>query len=429
MFGWEYPPHITGGLGTACYALTKELTSLEDVQISFVVPKAHGDEIRGAVKIIGASNVNLSAKAIRLLKRMRLSVNPHFHPKLTAYTSPNQYQEFSIHHSTCDKPADKTHKTGKIDLSGGYGDSIFDEIEKYSIVAGEIASQEPFDIIHAHDWLTFKAGIAAKKETGKPLVIHVHATEYDRSGDNHNKNVFRVEQSGMKEADAIIAVSDLTRNIIIDKYHIPPSKVITIHNAVESVNTGKIDNPWRIGTKDKIVTFLGRITHQKGPEFFIEAAGMVLKRMENVRFVMAGMGDLMPRMISLVAQRGLSCKFHFTGFLRGNDVYRMLCASDLFVMPSVSEPFGIAPLEAIQSSVPVIISKQSGVSEVLKNAIKVDFWDIHAMADAIYAVLNYEALRDTLIKNGKPEVENMKWANAAYKIRELYYRLIYSKAG
>ena len=282
-----------------------------------------------------------------------------------------------------------------------------------------IAEETEFDLIHAHDWLAYPAGIAAKEASGKPLVIHVHATDFDRSGGKVNPDVYAIEKRGMDVADRIITVSNLTRNTVIEKYHIDPAKVITVHNAVEPV-VEKESSWFRKGMDEKIVTFLGRITMQKGPEYFISAAHRVLQKMNNVRFVMAGSGDLMNKMISHAAALKIMDKFHFTGFLKGNDVFQMLHLSDVYIMPSVSEPFGISPLEAMQSNVPVIISRQSGVAEILTHAVKVDYWDIDAMADAIYGILKYPALSKVFTKFGKQEVDDLKWENSALKVREVY---------
>ena len=222
----------------------------------------------------------------------------------------------------------------------------------------------------------------------------------------------------MRAADKVITVSNLTRNIVINKYNIDPKKVITVHNGVEPYHYKNID--FNKGVREKIVTFLGRITFQKGPEYFIEAAYKVLQKDPNVRFVMAGSGDMMNKMIRRVAKLGIATKFHFAGFLKGEDVFKMLTMSDVYVMPSVSEPFGISPLEAMSSNVPVIVSYQSGVSEILTHALKVDFWDIDAIADSIYGLLNYNALSKTFRNLGKVEVESLKWDNAAFKVNEIY---------
>ena len=300
-----------------------------------------------------------------------------------------------------------------------------EEINNYSIVAGVIARTYPCDVIHSHDWLTYPAGIHAKQVTGKPLVIHVHATDFDRSRGNVNPTVYAIEKDGMNQADHIITVSNLTRKTVIEKYNIDPAKVTTVHNAVEPLSEEiKAINIPR-NTKEKVVTFLGRITMQKGPEYFVEAAAQVLRKNNNVRFVMAGSGDMMNKMIRLAAQRNISDHFHFTGFLKGKQVYEMLKASDVYVMPSVSEPFGISPLEAMQVGVPSIISKQSGCAEILTNAIKTDYWDIDAMADAIYSIITYPAMYQQLKIEGKKEVDEIKWVYAGQKVIDIYNKVIH----
>ena len=309
-------------------------------------------------------------------------------------------------------------------FSGKYGEDLIEEVARYALVAGKIAKEENHEVIHVHDWMTFPAGITAKKISKKPLVVHVHATEYDRSGENINQQVFDIEQNGLKNADQVITVSDRTKDIIIQKYGIPSTKVKTVHNAIiPKPKAAPVFIP-KLEKKEKIVTFLGRVTYQKGPDYFIEVASKVLAKSDNVRFVMAGSGDMLERMIMLAAERRIGSKFHFTGFLKGEEVSTMYKMSDVYVMPSVSEPFGIAPLEAMQENVPVIISKQSGVSEVLKHAIKVDFWDTDAMANAIHALLNYRGLSELFIRKGKSEISNLKWDSAAHKIKTLYESLL-----
>jgi len=268
--------------------------------------------------------------------------------------------------------------------------------------------------------LTYPAGIHAKQISGKPMVIHVHATDYDRSRGNVNPEVYAIEKNGMDFADHIITVSNLTRNTVIEKYHQDPSKVTTVHNAVEPLSQDIVSIQDKRGVKDKVVTFLGRITMQKGPEYFVEAAAKVLEKADNVRFVMAGSGDMMDQMIRLAASRNISDRFHFTGFMKGKQVYEVLKSSDVYVMPSVSEPFGISPLEAMQCGVPSIISKQSGCAEILDYAVKVDYWDIEAMADAIYGIITYPAMYQFLKEEGKREVDNIKWEYAGQKVRRIY---------
>jgi len=422
MFGWEFPPHISGGLGTACYGLTKGLHSVGVNDILFVVPKAYGDEDSSKVSIIDAGEVVISDRIIdysTFFQKMRfIEVGSSLRP----YSSPEEYEKLSESMQENSKYLIQSSFSGKLSFSGGYGQNLYQEIANYAAVASIIASKYSFDVIHAHDWLAYPAGIAAKIISGKPLVVHVHATDFDRSGGSVNPSVYEIEKSGMEAADKVIAVSNLTRNIIIEKYGIDPNKVVTVHNAVEPLVDHELLKMQR-SIDDKIVTFLGRVTMQKGPEYFIEAAHLVLQKMKNVRFVMAGSGDMLNRMIWRVATLKIGDRFHFTGFLKGDDVQHMFSMSDVYVMPSISEPFGISPLEAMQSNVPVIISRQSGVSEILKHAIKVDFWDIHAMADAIYGILKYEGLPDMFKKHARVEVDNLKWEHAAEKVKEIYQSL------
>lgn len=414
MFGWEFPPHISGGLGTACYGLTKALYN-KDVEIIFVVPKAFGDEDNSQIRLLAANQVvnTLSKQESEKIdqKVSYIQINS----KILPYIGEQDY--YKILHSNS-KTQSSTEV--KFDFKGGYGENLLEEVERYAFVAASIAKQNTFDVIHAHDWLCYKAGVIAKQISNKPLIVHVHATEYDRSGENINQDVYRVEKYGMDNADKIVAVSDFTRNIIINKYHQSPDKVITIHNGVEQNNSKEYANKAK---NKKIVSFIGRITFQKGPDYFIEAAEKVLKKDKNFLFIMAGKGDMLNKMVALVAKKRISKNFLFTGFLKGEEVNQLLSQSDMFIMPSVSEPFGIAPLEAMQNAVPTIISKQSGVSEVLRNTIKVDFWDTDAIANAIYAIGNYPTLSNKLSKEGKAEAINTTWAKAAEKLVELYNQM------
>lgn len=425
MFGWEFPPHIAGGLGTACYGIVKGLAH-NGVQTMFVMPSASGDEDRSAADIINASEISVDVSSTMNVDDFLDKVQfVHIGTNMVPYLDPvefhslveedrkRQVRDFSIHYG-------QTYK-----FSGKYGSNLMEEVARYAMVGGTIAMTHKgeFDVIHAHDWLTYMAGIAAKRLSGKPLVVHVHATSFDRSSDNNiDTRVYDIEKRGMEAADRVITVSDLTRNIVITKYGIDPSKVVTVHNAVDF--SGRSEIQVERGVKEKVVTFLGRITFQKGPEYFIEAAAKILKKCKNVRFVMAGSGDMMNRSIRQVARLGISDRFHFTGFLRGAEVQKMFALSDVYVMPSVSEPFGISPLEAMRSGVPSVISRQSGAAEVLKYAFKVDFWDVDAMADEIYALLQYPALADFASKYGYDEVNTLKWNNAAAKIKSVYESVI-----
>ncbi|HQP05079.1 MAG TPA: glycosyltransferase family 4 protein [Bacteroidales bacterium] len=421
MFGWEFPPHITGGLGTACYGLTKALSSL-NVEMIFVVPRLFGDENAPFMRLRNASDIEIATDSeeqkLFWEKLQYIEVNS----RLIPYLDPELYSK--LFENTLLNTEEIKYRifSKKFSFSGEYGPNLMEEVSRYAVIASAIALQNNFDVIHSHDWLTYPAGIAAKEVSGKPLVIHVHATEFDRSGENINQNVYDIERKGMLAADRIITVSNLTRRIVIEKYGISEDKVFTVYNGVQTGNFSEPD--FTRGVSEKIVTFLGRITYQKGPDYFVEAANLVINKDPNVRFVMAGSGDMLTRMIKRVAKLGIADKFHFTGFLKGADVHRMFAISDVYVMPSVSEPFGISPLEAMTANVPVIISKQSGVSEILNHAIKIDFWDIDEMADSIYGLLHYEGLTTMFKKYGRSEVEQLKWDHAAFRVKEIYESLV-----
>jgi glycosyltransferase involved in cell wall biosynthesis len=423
MFGWEFPPHISGGLGTACYGLTKGLNAVGGMEITFMVPKAFGDEEQNTIRLIGANDIDVGDSWVDYRKLLEQIKYIQVGSNIIPYASPEEYEKLSREIKNKRKELIHTRFGGKFKFTGGYGASLFQEISNYAIVSSRVSRDIQFDVIHAHDWLTYPAGIAAKEASGKPLIIHVHATDFDRSGGSVNPGVFEIEKRGMDAADKIIAVSNLTRNTIINNYGIDSEKVFTVYNAVEPAENWMQADQSSM-SEDRVVTFLGRVTLQKGPEYFIEAAKLVLQKMKNVQFVMAGSGELLVRSIHRIAELGIGERFHFTGFLKGDDVKRMFSLSDVYVMPSVSEPFGISPLEAMQSNVPVIISRQSGVSEILKHAIKIDFWDVHAMADAIYAILNYRGLSSFFRKYGKHEVDNLKWENTAHKVKEIYESLV-----
>ncbi len=455
MFGWEFPPHISGGLGTACYGLTKALSKISDTEILFVVPKSYGDEDTSSLSLIGASEIS----SVDILKRpfgkeidaeiltkfQLLEIKSLLHPYLSEDEFDNFLKERHLNPSQLQITADKKifyTKNGKINelnyndlhpeiikseekflFTGKYGSNLMAEVSNFAKVAAHLAKNHDFNIIHAHDWLTYPAGITAKQISGKPLVIHVHATEFDRVSEGQiNPNVYETEKAGMEYADKIITVSNLTRNQIIEHYgaHLAP-KITTVYNGVEpSKNENKTFSK---NGDHRIVTFLGRITHQKGPEYFIQAACKVLKRVDKVSFVMAGNGDLFRPMISYASQQKIMKHFFFTDFLKGEDVDKMYALSDVYVMPSVSEPFGISPLEAMRFGVPVIISKQSGVAEVLEGAIKVDYWDVDALADAIYGTLTYKGLSSHL-KKSKILTDNLNWDTAAKNVHDVYLKAL-----
>lgn len=450
MFGWEFPPHISGGLGTACFGLTESLAKAY-TKILFVIPKAGKVNTEDRLQIISASNIDIPVSSIiklkiqhqeqgsksEIAKSIRNLEVIGVHAELTPYTTQDILSEavpltkwnYQFSESSFPTPYWKTVQPNvlvgaRYPFSGSYGTNLMDEVAAYALAGAEIAKQEEFDVIHAHDWLTFAAGMAAKKISGKPLVVQVHATEFDRAGKNVDRKIFNLEREGMENADRVIAVSQWTKNIIVSKYLIPADKVLVVHNGVKPTSQCS-SKPPSIGKQ--VITFLGRITYQKGPEYFVDAAAKVIVKFPDVHFVMAGSGDLLPKMIERVARLRIASRFHFTGFLNSEKVEQLWAGSTIYVMPSVSEPFGISPLEAVQGGIPVIISNQSGVAEVMQHVVKVDFWNVEVLADAMCNILKYQSLSKMLISKSKNEISNVTWERAANKINTLYHELTTEK--
>ncbi len=423
MLGWEFPPFISGGLGTACYGLTRAMDQL-GVKVTFVLPKMVQSEYATHVRLL------TPASRRRQIHRMKKNVtwrNVRFkaiRSPLQAYVTPDAYVQ-TIERTLGLKHETENQAIGQGDSRNGsdYGGDLYREIHRYASVAAELARDEDFDVIHAHDWMTYPAGVAVAEMTGKPLVVHVHSTEFDRSGEHVNQTIYDIEREGMERADKVVTVSHLTRSIVLSRYGIPAEKVEVVYNGVDRNRVMPTTN-MSIRRDERLVLFLGRITMQKGPEYFLQAAKKVLEVMDNVKFVMAGSGDMMYRAVELAAGLGIGQKVLFTGFLRGDDVRRIYRMADLYVMPSVSEPFGIAPLEALDNDVPAIISKQSGVSEVLRHVLKVDFWDVNEMANKIVAVLKYPPLQMTLRNHGNFEVRKLRWKDAARSCLRIYREML-----
>ncbi|MEX2514742.1 MAG: glycosyltransferase family 4 protein [Candidatus Paceibacterota bacterium] len=395
MFGWEFPPHNSGGLGVACEGIARALVRAGH-NLHFVLPRSY-DLLDKNISFVFADT-----------ERETLKVTPIASTLYSPYATSTSYQE--------------AVKKGLI-APGPYGNSLMAEVMRYSYQAGAIAEETDPDIIHAHDWLSFPAAMAAKRATGKPFVAHVHATEYDRTGGNGlNQEVYDIERAGVQAADKVLAVSAFTRQTLIDHYGLDPKKAGVAHNGIESEQKPKLQ-PVLKNIKNrggKIVLFLGRITIQKGPDYLMEAARRLLEIRDDTYFVVAGSGDMHDQMVERAAELGLADRVFFPGFVRGWKIDQLYQSADLFVMPSVSEPFGITPLEALMNKTPVLISKQSGVSEVLDHALTVDFWDTEKMADQMNAVLEHPALYAELSRNGNNEVHKISWDDTARSITAAY---------
>ncbi|MBU4581618.1 MAG: glycosyltransferase family 4 protein [Proteobacteria bacterium] len=409
MFGWEFPPRMSGGLGTACYGMTAALAGLGH-RITFVLPR---DGEAGAAPFldlvstagIPVSDADRDHGTETALRRLALRPVPSLlHPYLDA----GRYRTLYL------SEGKKFPITADV-----YGLDLIAEVIRYGRAGGVLARTSTFDVIHAHDWMTVPAALLARRISGRPLVLHIHSLEYDRSGEKVNDEIFAIEREGMEKADRIIAVSHRTKRMIAERYAIPEEKISVVYNAVSQKEARQAYRTERPRGR-KMVLFLGRITFQKGPDYFVEAAAQVLHALPDVTFVMAGAGDMMGRMIERIGALGIGDHFHFTGFLQGEEIERIFSLSDLYVMPSVSEPFGISPLEAMSYDVPVILSRQSGVSEILRHALKVDFWDVREMAAKIIAVLKHPVLADKLAEKAREELRKIRWETAAEKITAIY---------
>lgn len=392
MIGWELPPHNSGGLGIACYDLCEALAQKYGTEIVFTLPyKANIDASFMRVKYCDAINFGKIAKNFG---------------GTTSYAYPKR----------------NVPKTQVIDFEN----DLVNQVERYAGQIVRIARQEDFDLIHAHDWLSFKAGIRAKEISLKPLIVHVHSTEYDRAGgDFVYQKVADIEREGMEKADKVITVSQFTKDKIVKHYGIKPDKIEVVHNGVSyrrsEVSPSDISALKRAGKK--IVLFVGRMTIQKGPDYFLQAAKKVSRILDEAVFVMVGTGDMERQIIEQAAQLGLSGKVFFTGFVSGEEKNSLYRSADLYVMPSVSEPFGIVALESLINRTPILISKQSGVSETVQHALKVDFWDTDEMANKIIAVLKYHSLHSTLRRKGAQEVKGITWDAAAEKCATIYSKI------
>jgi glycogen(starch) synthase len=484
MLGWEFPPFISGGLGTACHGLTKALDK-QGHEVLFVLPRpvdrsrathirlfspeqlaglssmggsAGGGSVAGSADEVvtmpswGAGGASSAAgvgsgqgvTGVGGLSHTRvLGVPASFrnpYPGGGPLASRRLKGRVPVHadgtplsEEEIEQLSDEELLGMGVELSGPqfgrtgagahYQGDLIAESERYARLVVTLTRRELFDVVHAHDWLTFPAGQALSRVTGRPLIVHVHSTEFDRAGENVNQRVYDIERRGMMAAMRVVCVSEFTKRIVTQRYGVDPSRVDVVYNGIdnEQLQPGPQAG---IQRRDRIVLFLGRLTMQKGPEYFIGAARRVLEKVPEAKFIVAGSGDMELRMIELAAQLGIGHRVLFTGFLRGSDVDRVFRMADCYVMPSVSEPFGLAPLEAMRNDVPVIISRQSGVSEVLSHCLKVDFWDVDDIANKIVAVLRHPPLGQLMREHGSVEIRRLTWDGAAEACVKSYQQAV-----
>lgn len=426
MLGWEFPPVINGGLGVACLGLAKSMR--QHVDLSVILPKSDPNYVVDQVELIGLNNLTVQEiydyKAYTTAYSIFEDVT-FIDADISAYGSDTK----TI--TTTEKKVTKSSKTDvkttqlKRDLElfqfgDLYGNDLIDRVRQYAHYVVQVAKAKDFDVIWAHDWMTYLAGVELKKATGKPLVIHVHATTYDRGGEQARGWVYDIEKYGMQQADAIIPVSEYTGNVCVEHFDADRNKITPVHNGVEWVDTYKEEKSF----PETLVLFLGRITGQKGPEKFLEIADQVIQKNRKVRFVMAGSGDQLKSIIETGAFKHIGDKFHFTGFLNKEKVNRLLAMTDIYCMPSVSEPFGLSALEAAQFGIPVILSKQSGAAEVMSGALKTDFWDVDLTAKYILDLIEDKTFAKKVVDAGLEDLKSLTWDNASTKIMDVFNNLM-----
>ena len=400
MFGWEFPPFQAGGLATATLGLVKGLLA-RGTEVTLVVPfAASGTDVPG-LRLVSAAEPRPGLRSIRV------------ESPLQPYAGAEEYLVLS----------DRRAGTAG---SSVYGSNLFDEVERYADIAATIAAEEPHDLIDTHDWITFAAGARAREVSGKPLVAHIHATEYDRCGGRGNPEIHRRERAGMLEADRVISNSAMLRRRVMEEYEIPGDKIDVVHFGVEASAEKSATEDLPVADGRPTVLFLGRVTRQKGPEYFIETARRVADHVPRVQFVVAGTGDLLPHVIERTVELDLADRVHFAGPVPAADVDRLYRAADVCVMPSVSEPLGLVALESLRNGTPCVIPKESGVAEVVRHAFRVDFWDVEETANKVVGLLTHPALWEEMSEAGLEKVRSPKLGldEAAGKTAAVYARTL-----
>ena len=388
MFGWEFPPHQAGGLATATLGLVKGLLRT-GVQVTLVVPFPIDDSVLPALRLVSTAGFPSVMRQVRVPS------------PLTAYGG---VAEYAAARAAVARRLPGTRGTTP------YGVNLFDEIERFATVAAEIARTEPHDVIDCHDWITYAAAQRARQVSGRPLVVHIHATEHDRSGAGENPEIRRRERDGLLTAAHVICNSQRMRRQVVENYGVDPARLHVVPWGLDEADADPDPAEHRPFPDDEpVVLFLGRVTRQKGPDHFIEMARRVADVVPRVRFVVVGTGDMLPRIIERAVQLDLAERVHFTGGLSGPDVDRAFRLATVCVMSSVSEPFGLVALESLRNGTPVILARDAGVAEVVRNAFRTDFWDIERMADQVVGIIRYRELHRELRAHGLKEVTHPRF--------------------
>lgn len=423
MVGWEYPPYNSGGLGVACEGLTKALSE-EKTKIHFSLPY-NSDHKVDHMDVHHCVHNNWKATECSCNIQGGMCTHKIGTPPFLAYTPdlfiPDTPKIVTNNNSGYSFDLNKLRKLS--------GNQLEKQVAEYAEVVGNVGTKESnFDVIHAHDWMSFPAGQQLKKTTGKPLITHVHSTEYDRSGlSKGNQYIEGIEYEGMHQADHVIAVSYYTKKLLEQKYGVDPSKISVVHNGISELNYKSDPGRHHFAPKRPVIAFMGRLTIQKGISYFLDLAKEVLKKIPEALFIVAGNGDMYHELLIKTAKNGLSASVVFSGFVRSEQKRKLLNRADVFVMPSVSEPFGLVALEAAQRHTPVIVSTNSGVSEVLSSAIRLDFWDINKMAESIVELVTNQSKSDLQVDGQLKDLSKQTWKNSAQKIKDVYKKAFLGK--
>ncbi|HET6244325.1 MAG: glycosyltransferase [Bacteroidetes bacterium] len=414
MLGWEFPPVINGGLGIACHDLS--IAMAEFANVTMIIPKAIPGFNTGKLNVIGLNNIDVNSfedisrqneyGSLNEIYKIPMDLDPYYSTDYTSERKTGYINEVII----------QGKKYSIFDIDNLYGGDVIHKVIQFGNIAAKLSERLNFDIIHTHDWMTMVAGMEIKARSGKPLVMHIHSLEVDRSGPESKGWMYDIEKQGMEAADLLMPVSRFTAENIVKYYGIDPAKIVPVHNGIRPVVPFKSVRPY----KEKTVLFIGRLTRQKGPEYFLQIASKILKHNPDVRFVVAGAGESFRKMLLDSSYSKIGNRFHLTGFINQQEIKHLLSISDVYLMPSVSEPFGLSAVEAAQFQIPCVISKQSGVAEVLSGSLKFDFWDVDRAADYVLNLIDNPMLNSKVVDDANKNLKLISWNLTAKKVVQTY---------